>query len=63
MKIHEAIKTLQRMDPNDEVFLQFKEDVTEYRNNEHLKDKEWRNRYGDHPSGVPYESQNDKFGR
>ncbi len=25
------------MDPDEEVFIQFKEDVTEYRNNEHLK--------------------------
>ena len=37
MKIHEAIKMLQKMNPNEEVFIQFKEDVTEYRNNEHLK--------------------------
>jgi len=40
---------LQKMNPNEEVFIQFKEDVTEYRNNEHLKDKEWHNRYGGHP--------------
>ena len=37
MKIHEAIKMLQRMNQDDEVILQFEEDVTEYRNNEHLK--------------------------
>jgi len=41
MKIHEAIKMLQRMNPNDDVFLQFTEDVTEYRNNEHLKEVRW----------------------
>ena len=49
MKIHEAIKMLQKMNPNEEVFIQFKEDVVEQRNNEHLKDKEWHNRYGGHP--------------
>jgi hypothetical protein len=37
MKIYEAIKILQKMNPNEDVFLQFTEDVTEYRNNEHLK--------------------------
>lgn len=37
MLIKEAIEMLKRMNPNEEVFLQFKEDVTEYRNNEHLK--------------------------
>ena len=42
MKIHEAIKMLQKMNPNEEVFIQFKEDVTEYRNNEHLKTKPLR---------------------
>jgi hypothetical protein len=29
MQIKEAIEMLKRMNPNDEVFLQFKEDVTE----------------------------------
>jgi hypothetical protein len=47
MKIHEAIKILQHMNPNEEVFLQFKEDTIEQRNNEHLK--EYYNRYGGHP--------------
>jgi hypothetical protein len=37
MKIYEAIKMLQKMNPNEDVYLQFDEDVTEYRNNEHLK--------------------------
>jgi hypothetical protein len=37
MLIKEAIKMLQRMDQNEEVFLQFKEDVTEDRNNEKLR--------------------------
>lgn len=37
MLIKEAIEMLKRMNPNDEVFLQFKKDVTGYRNNEHLK--------------------------
>ena len=37
MKIHEAIKMLSKMNPNEEVFIQFKEDVIEQRNNEHLK--------------------------
>ena len=37
MLVKEAIEMLKRMNPNEEVFIQFKEDVTEYRNNEHLK--------------------------
>ena len=37
MLIKEAIMMLSKMNPNEEVFIQFKEDVTEYRNNEHLK--------------------------
>ena len=46
MKIHEAIKMLQRMNPNDDVFLQFTEDVVEQRNNEHLKIKYDENESG-----------------
>jgi hypothetical protein len=46
MKIHEAIKMLQKMNPNEEVFIQFKEDVTEYRNNEHLKTKPLHEKLG-----------------
>ena len=58
MLIKEAIKMLQRMNPNEEVFLQFKEDVTEYRNNEHLKNSNGN----EHPCGGSYESQADRFG-
>lgn len=46
MLIKEAIEMLKRMNPNDEVFLQFKEDVTEYRNNEHLKQEPLHKKLG-----------------
>jgi hypothetical protein len=46
MKIHEAIKMLQKMNPNEEVFIQFKEDVVEQRNNEHLKEKPLHEKLG-----------------
>jgi hypothetical protein len=52
MLIKEAIKMLSKMNPNEEVFIQFKEDVVEQRDNEHLKDKDWRDRYGYHNEGV-----------
>lgn len=44
MLIKEAIEVLKRMDPNEEVFIQFKENIVEQRNNEHLKPKhiDWK---------------------
>ena len=57
MLIKEAIEMLKRMNPNDEVFIQFKEDVTEYRNNEHLKTKPLHEKLGMDERDMYYNQQ------
>lgn len=63
MLISEAIEMLKRMNPHDEVFLSFSEDVVENRNNEHLKSPRRYAVGDDHPCGGSYETQAERFGK